>query len=413
MIKKILLSAYACEPDRGSEPGIGWKWALHLAQNPDYEIHVITRKNNQNKIEAYYKSCLPNNNLYFHYYDLPPTFIWLKKHGFSVNLYYAFWQIGILKLGKKLHEQYRFNMVHHLTFGVFRDVSFLYKIPVPFIFGPVGGGDYTPPQLAIYPRKYRFQEEIRKIVNLIALLNPFLNRMFSTAQIILTKTSATKRLIPEKWQNKTYNRLEIGIDNVISSIPENRNKKTFLYVGRFIYLKGLDLLLDTFKYYLDHYDSTAQLLLIGTGNYLPRIEKFIHRNNIGNQIKIIPWLSFEELKQYYQTSTAFVFPSLHDSSGNVVLEALSFGLPVICLDCGGPAYVMGDTLEDTIIATLNKSPEQICKDFAKKMNILATNESFYNNVAIKSQQRAKEFLWSTVVENSYEFIFNKIEKSNK
>jgi glycosyltransferase involved in cell wall biosynthesis len=384
----ILISAYACEPNKGSEPGVGWKWVLELSKDSNKIVHVITRANNQKVIEKYYTEHSLSVNLIFHYYDLPKIMIWVKKRGFSVNLYYILWQIGIIKSAKRLHKQVKFDIVHHLTFGVFRDVSFLYMLKVPFVFGPVGGGDYTPQALATYGRKYKFKEGIRKVTNKLALLNPFLHKMFSASSLILTKTSATKDLIPSKWHYKTYNRLEIGIDSVIDFIPKNRNLHTFLYVGRFLYLKGIDLLLDSFKYYLSDYDSSAKLLLIGNGDYDSKIEQFIKKNNLSENIKIIPWMSQNELKIYYETSTAFIFPSLHDSSGNVVLEALSFGLPVVCLDCGGPVYVMGDNLKETVISTQNKTAEEVKNDIAKTMYKLILNENFYNEMVEKSIERA-------------------------
>ena len=49
---KILLSAYACEPNKGSEPEVGWKWATTLSKL-GHEVHVITRLNNKENIENY------------------------------------------------------------------------------------------------------------------------------------------------------------------------------------------------------------------------------------------------------------------------------------------------------------------------------------------------------------------------
>jgi glycosyltransferase involved in cell wall biosynthesis len=232
--------------------------------------------------------------------------------------------------------------------------------------------------------------------------------MFASSALILTKTEATRKLVPSKWHYKTYNRLEIGIDHVTECKPENRNKNTFLYVGRFLYWKGIDLLMNSFKYYLEHYDSSTQLLLIGEGEYKTKIERFIDQNSIQKNVKLIPWLNYEELKSYYSISSAFIFPSLHDSSGNVVLEALSFGLPVICLNCGGPACVMGDNLKETVISTHNRTAKEVEWNIAEKMHQLVSDEIFYNMIANKSIQRAQELLWDRTVNDTYNFIFSKI-----
>ena len=49
---KILLSAYACEPNKGSEPEVGWKWATTLPRL-GHEVYVVTRSNNKENIQNY------------------------------------------------------------------------------------------------------------------------------------------------------------------------------------------------------------------------------------------------------------------------------------------------------------------------------------------------------------------------
>ena len=84
----ILLSCYACEPRKGSEPGVGWRWAQELAA-AGHEVHVITRANNQPAIEA--ADCPAG--LHFIYVDLPKLFVRLKQGPRFARLYYAIWQL--------------------------------------------------------------------------------------------------------------------------------------------------------------------------------------------------------------------------------------------------------------------------------------------------------------------------------
>ena len=99
---KILLSAYACEPNKGSEPEVGWMWAITLSQL-GHEVHVVTRLNNKQNIEE-----LINNkkfkNLYFHYFDYPNWIIKLikKKSNPHSYVYFFIWQIGIFFSTKPL-----------------------------------------------------------------------------------------------------------------------------------------------------------------------------------------------------------------------------------------------------------------------------------------------------------------------
>ena len=87
--KLLLISAYACEPLKGSEQGVGWNWVLQMAKHN--KLHVITRSNNQASIEAH----LPRNlaeNITFHYYDTHRIIMGLKKKAKGLYFYYFFWQ---------------------------------------------------------------------------------------------------------------------------------------------------------------------------------------------------------------------------------------------------------------------------------------------------------------------------------
>ena len=137
---KLLLSAYACEPDRGGESGVGWHWALELARLR-HDVWVLTRANNQQAIQR----ASPNlPNVRFIYYDLPNWLAKLKKKAPILQFYYLLWQWGAYRTARELHRQEQFDLVQHLTFGVFRHPSFMGRLGIPFIFGPVGGGERAP-----------------------------------------------------------------------------------------------------------------------------------------------------------------------------------------------------------------------------------------------------------------------------
>ena len=233
----------------------------------------------------------------------------------------------------------------------------------------------------------------------------------SDEPIILTKTNDSRRILNKKdWQNKTFVKLEIGIEQ-ISSPSLEKNKNTFLYVGRFIAWKGIKIILEAF-YLFWNKNKDAQLILIGEGPLQSQIELFRKQHNLEEHIKIIPWLIQQELKQYYQSSQALLFPSLHDSSGNVVLEALANGLPVITLDCGGPACVLGETLKDMIVSTHKATIDNVVEGIMAKMQQISSDQTFYNHIQNLSLERAKDFLWSETVESTYSFIENRIAKTS-
>src|ERR1700683_2444848 len=86
---RVLLSAYACEPGRGSEPGVGWNWIRELAKFD--EVWVMTRSNNREPIERAL-TAEPIDGAQFVYYDLPRWLRFWKKRQRGIRLYYYLWQ---------------------------------------------------------------------------------------------------------------------------------------------------------------------------------------------------------------------------------------------------------------------------------------------------------------------------------
>ena len=168
---KILISAYACEPNIGSEQGIGWNWSHEIARR-GHQVWVITRKNNRKVIEDYFSKHANIPGLTYVYYDLPEKITTLKPL-MGVYIYYELWQRGIVSLAKKLENKENFDLVHHLTFGVFRQNTFLYKLRKPLYIGPVGGGEITPKFLnRSLPLRQKLFEQLRHLANKASLYNP-------------------------------------------------------------------------------------------------------------------------------------------------------------------------------------------------------------------------------------------------
>lgn len=138
---KILGSAYACWPQEGSEPGIGWNWAKEMARFHD--VWIVTRSNNREFIEgALNDKILPKFNWIF--VDLPSVIKYLKIERKSRNLYYYLWQLFSFFKVRKIHKIQNFELIHHMTYGNYWRPVFLTLLGSKIIWGPVGGGESTP-----------------------------------------------------------------------------------------------------------------------------------------------------------------------------------------------------------------------------------------------------------------------------
>src|SRR5262245_35246616 len=140
---KVLISAYACEPGKGSEPEVGWQWALQMARFHD--VTVLTRANNRPLIEqALSKLPVSESVPTFVYLNLSPFLLGLNRRFKAVNLYYVRWQRAARRFVSELHARHAFDLMHHATFAAFRYPTAIRGHGAPVVWGPVGGVESIP-----------------------------------------------------------------------------------------------------------------------------------------------------------------------------------------------------------------------------------------------------------------------------
>ena len=407
---RILLSAYACEPYKGSEPGVGWHWAVELART-GYQVWVITRANNQPLIERALKST-PMPNLHFVYYDLPAWARWWKKAGGGVYLYYLLWQLGAYRLAKSLTKQVKFDLVHHITFGVFRQPSFMPFLGIPFIFGPLGGGERVSYSLRkSFPLRGYVIDVMRDLSNWLASIDPLNRSVYRHSTLILCKTEQTLSNIPKKYRDKCRLYLEIGIEPASTNSKQHFHGESephglrVLYVGRLIYWKGLHLGLKAFAQ-LYQKQPEARLTVIGSGPEQHWLNSLAEKLDLSTAIDWIPWMEQEQVLQAYSSHDIFLFPSLHDSSGNVILEALSQGLPVVCLDLGGPGVMVNESC-GRVVKTKGLSETAVIKELSNALQELARNAELPIQLRQGALIRSQEYQWDKLVSHLYSDLIEK------
>ena len=341
---RLLLSAYACEPDRGSEPGIGWNWAHALAR-AGVEVWVLTRANNRERIEAALAR-EPQAGLHFLYYDLPPWLGRFKRGGRGVRAYYYLWQIGALGCARRAHREQSFDLVQHLTFGVFRLPSLMGALGIPFVFGPLGGGERAPWRLRRGGYGWRgwLADCLRDLANFAVWFDPLMHYSFFRAGLIYAKTAATRARIPRPYRRKIEVQLELIApveSEAVDEVAVAPQRLRVLFIGRLLYWKGAHLALRALAHAIqERPDLDFTLTLVGDGPSRSRLESLAERLGIGVHLHWQAPVARERIWSIYAAHDVLLFPSLHDSSGNVVIEALSHGLPVVCLRLGGPGEMV-------------------------------------------------------------------------
>ena len=192
---KVLISAYSCEPGRGSERGVGWNVAREVAKH--HEVWVLTRPDeSKDAIEAEL-AANPIPNLHFVYFTLP---FWqdsmsLGQSG-AMQIHYYLWQIQAYFVARRLHQEIGFDLAHHVTFVKYSAPSLLAFLPIPFVWGPVGGGESAPPKFwKDCGLRARLYEYARDFVRNVGQRDPLVGLTIRNSAVVRATTDDTaKRL---------------------------------------------------------------------------------------------------------------------------------------------------------------------------------------------------------------------------
>lgn len=344
-MRKILISAYGCEPNKGSEPGVGWHWVLEMAKTE--ELWVITRRNNQSSIESALLGAIAEH-VHFIYYDPPKWLAKLKNKDRGLYLYYACWQWGAYLLAKKLSGKIHFDYCMHLTFGSLWMPTFMYKLPIPFIWGPVGGGESVPSTyIKNLPWAGRFAQHVRRFLIHLAKLNPFFMGPTRAAKAIIARTEDSKRVFPNKYQNKVSVMLETGMSaDMFQQYQSNLSANGFPTVemvcsGRLIPIKNIEMAIRALA--MIHQSHTqVRLTIIGDGPLRLSLRALAQKLGVQDKVRCLGVLSRDEAIQILQKSHLFLFPSLKEGGSWALMEAMVIGLPIICIDTSGMHVITDD-----------------------------------------------------------------------
>ncbi len=406
-MKRILISAYACEPGRGSEPAVGWNTAIGLAEY--YEIWVLTRLNNKEKIEKELKE-KPRSNLHFIYYDLPKWLCFWKRGGKGVQLYYYLWQIGIYKFVKELTRKIKFDAIHHVTFVNYYKPSFLALLPIPFIWGPVGGGETAPKSLWKSLKLHgMLYEAIRETARWLSERDPWV------------RITGKKSILTFATSEETANRLKkLGVNNIkilsqvsltdddfeILTAPCKSSNHTFRFIsiGRLVSLKG-------FQYGIIAFSKSncidAEYWIIGDGPERKSLELLTKTLGISHRVRFFGQLSRKEALLQLKDSDVLIHPSLHESGGWVIAEAMACKKPIVYLNIGGPHAMITESVGFGIECT---NEGIMITEICKAMNELGNNRSLYLEKSRQSYKLSRKIFsiskrTNEIVKNYEEFIF--------
>jgi glycosyltransferase involved in cell wall biosynthesis len=398
---KVLVNAYACNPRHGSEEGVGWNWVRLIAQFAD--PWVLVAGYHQPEIEDYLQEHTDDlHNVRFLYvphkpWHYQPTPGWRRIEGSVfkpvMNIAYALWLRDAFKLARQLHQTEQFDLTHQLTYVGFRFPGRLWKMNLPFVWGPVGGLENTPWRfLGVLGFRGAIYYAGRNLINSFQRITLRSSRKaFRKAQTVIAATGGIQREI-ERWY---------GVDSrVICEVgPPDRIAQTILcrkpgeslrlvWSGEHLPGKALPLLLKALAKLSG--DLSWQLDILGEGPSSGNWRRLADELGIAGRCQWHGRLTRDRALTVMGAGHLFVITSLKDLTSTVLLEALSLGLPVICPDhCG-----FSDVVDSSCGYKLPvKSPEGLIQAYSEVFEKLAGGEQQRQKLANGALRRAGVFSW--------------------
>lgn len=401
-MKKVLLSAYACSPIRGSEPGNGWSWALNLALQ-GYEVWCLTNvEDREATATELNKLGLPN--LHLVYVELPFNLDkrLLNASSKTIYLHYYLWRKKASRIAKQLHKEKHFDVAHHVTFGSFQQGTFLWKLKnTRIIFGPVGGGQEAMPAFKEYFGQAWKIERIRSFISKLSIkFSSNLKNTVTCSDTILVTNQDTANIVQQIKTKQPHN-VHLILDNAIPLSMQHIDyidrepgeKLNLLWVGRMLPRKGLNLILHALSLVPETVDYT--FTIVGGGEQYQFLDGWIEQYRLDrDRLNILGQIPFNEVVHHYEQADVFIFCSLRDSCPAQLNEAMAFGLPVITLDLHGSSLAVSS---DCGIKVKPTTKEETALGIARAITRLYEDTEFRKECSRNAYKYAKSNTWERKV----------------
>lgn len=410
--RRILVSAYAFSPVRGSEPGVGWNVCSRLAAYHD--VTVLARSWNEKlwpedeghreEAERLLRDIGPIPGLAIHFVNSPPLSRLLQPHplvDLRSPLYfqgYAAWQRAAYREAVRLHRERPFDVTHQLTVASFREPGYLWKLGVPFIWGPIGGGENIPlSYFADFCAHDRVYYACKNIANKIQLRSKRRSRIAAKRAKFVLVSNAELRATISGWGHAPHLMLEVGAPawTCRPRLYDNVRTLRLCWIGLHIGRKGLPIVLRALAELKTRgLEQRVHLTILGTGPETQTWQALSRQLQLEEMTTWMGQIPFQRVREELDKQDAFVTSSLQESTSNVLMEALASGLPVVCHDVGGMSFAIDQSCGFKIALHTRQSS---ILGFANAIDQLATCPGLLNRLSEGALRRAKALSWDELV----------------
>jgi glycosyltransferase involved in cell wall biosynthesis len=416
--RRILVSAYHFSPVQGSEQGAGWNICSRLAGYHD--VTVLTRswserlwpgdQEHERKAEQFMQDNGPIPGLAVRFVESPPLSRLLQPHphiSLRSPLYfqgYAAWQRAAYREAVQLHRARPFEIAHQLTNSSFREPGYLWKLNVPFIWGPTGGGGNIPwSYVADFSLHDRLYYPVKNIANRLHVWTKRRSRTAGRHAERVLVNGAELSTIMNRWGVNPHIMLEAGAPQWEARPRRYDGARpirlcwTGLHLGR----KGLPLFLRAMAELMKRgLSEKVHLTILGSGPETHTWQALCQDLGIQKMTTWMGQIPFKEVRALLDTQDAFVMSSLQEGTPNVVMEALAAGLPVICHDIAGMSFAVDKSCGWKVPLRDRQTSIMGFADAAAK---LVTTRGLLDRLSEGALRRAKELSWDAKVKEIVNF----------
>jgi glycosyltransferase involved in cell wall biosynthesis len=344
---KILIAAITCHPTAGSEAHVGWQ-AVSLLRH-EHELWVLTSLWCKEGIEQVVFKESGWENVHFIYVDevfgvQPPHPNRMIARLESWTRYHS-WCRQAKKVADRLIKEIDFDLGHHVTYASWRMGSPLAGLGIPWIWGPIGGGERFPWRLTgiLSPVAVAF-EVLRGLSTKISMFSPAVRRAVKDASLILPNNSETERLLsllgadPGRMRRLVQSFLpEEKLDRLKPESKEDPKTCGILRIvagGNLEGRKGVAIALKALVL-VKQRGIPFQYRYLGKGPELGYLRKLTERLCLSAEVEFCDSLRGEDYIRALQESHVYLLPSLREGVPLTQMEAMAAGCIPIVMDCGG------------------------------------------------------------------------------
>ena len=311
------------------------------------------------------------------------------------------WQQKAAKVASSWNKKIHFDFVQHVSFVSYTQPTYMYKLGIPMIFGPVAGGDNIPSALlSNLDNKEKLIEITRFFSQYLALMVPSIRKTMLHSKYIFTATEATKKRIPNKYQEKTFVLPAIGLEKLpkLSAFEKKDDTIRIVMVGNLIYWKAIDIGINAFLGLVEEYPN-VELHILGEGNKKEYLQRMASKY-IDDKIFFDKPVSHDDIFEYYKRFDIYINTTLRDSGCMAMMEAMCVGIPCICIATGGPKILSSSIPElqisisqyDTVVNELKYKLINLIenKEYREELGLKSLNQSM-NNTYHKKYLHINEF----------------------